>query len=100
MPGSPTPVSGCLLRRLEVAQGLTTRAFTSTSLCEIGRTLSLTIEGERPIDSAHGSLTLLVHDGIQQMVRVDKLLWNFSWFSNLHAVALSSINRSFKTGGS
>ncbi|KAF4978183.1 hypothetical protein FZEAL_5398 [Fusarium zealandicum] len=67
MPGPPTPVSGCPLRRLEILDGVSTRTYSS---CLPNRIFRLTIEGERPIDAETGTLVLLVHQGTQQVVSI------------------------------
>ncbi|RSM20031.1 hypothetical protein CDV31_001110 [Fusarium ambrosium] len=65
MPGPPTPVSCCPLKRLEIRDGGTVKAFNS---CPPHNIFNLTIEGERPIDSETGTLILLIHQGFQQVV--------------------------------
>lgn len=65
MPGPPTPISACPLKRLEVQDGTSSRAYSSSPPA---RVFTLTLEGERSIDSEPGSLVLLIHHGQQLLV--------------------------------
>ncbi|WZH41666.1 uncharacterized protein QYS62_002621 [Fusarium acuminatum] len=67
MPGPPTPVSVCPLIYLEIRDGASARAYSS---CRPHDVFTLTIEGERPIDAKMGTLIILIHRGVQQVVSV------------------------------
>lgn len=73
MSGPPTPVSCCPLKRLEIRDGGSVKAFDSRPPNNI---FNLTIEGERPIGPEAGTLVLLVHQGFQQVVCKSVLLLN------------------------
>jgi hypothetical protein len=66
MAGPPTPVSRCPLVYLEIRDGPSARAYNSS---HPHSAFTLTIEGERPIESEMGILVLLIHKGKQQVVR-------------------------------
>lgn len=71
MPGPPTPVSCCPLKRLEIRDGGSVKAFNSRPPHNI---FNLTIEGERPVDTEAGTLILLIYQGFQQVVCKSELL--------------------------
>lgn len=71
MPGPPTPVSCCPLKRLEIRDGGSAKAFNS---CPPHSMFNLTIEGERPIGAETGTLILLIYQGVQQVVCKSLLL--------------------------
>ncbi|KAF7560589.1 hypothetical protein G7046_g3552 [Stylonectria norvegica] len=75
MPGPPTPVSGCPLKRLEVRDGLQSRIYSSSPPTSV---ITLTLEGERSVNSQTGTLLLLIHQGQQRMlsIRLTDLLRN------------------------
>ncbi|KAJ4266415.1 hypothetical protein NW762_004399 [Fusarium torreyae] len=65
MPGPPTPVSRCPLVCLEIHDGVSARAYSSSRPHNI---FTLTIEGERRIETETGTLVLLIHREMQQVV--------------------------------
>ncbi|KAH6981128.1 hypothetical protein BKA56DRAFT_673562 [Ilyonectria sp. MPI-CAGE-AT-0026] len=67
MPGPPTPVSGCPLQRLEIRDGASTRVYHT---CRPRNVFTLTLEGERPVDSKTGTLVLLIHNGQQRLISI------------------------------
>ncbi|KAH7013482.1 hypothetical protein EDB80DRAFT_373352 [Ilyonectria destructans] len=67
MPGPPTPVSGCPLQRLEIRDGTSTRVYHT---CRPRNVFTLTLEGERPVDSKTGTLVLLIHNGQQRLISI------------------------------
>ncbi|KAF7546772.1 hypothetical protein G7Z17_g8205 [Cylindrodendrum hubeiense] len=67
MPGPPTPVSGCPLQRLEIREGASSRVYHT---CRPRNVFTLTLEGERPVESKAGTLILLIFNGQQRMVSV------------------------------
>ncbi|KAH6900738.1 hypothetical protein B0T10DRAFT_542990 [Thelonectria olida] len=82
MPGPPTPVSSCPLRRWEIREGISTRVYHSSRPRSI---FTLTIEGERPVDSGTGTLIFLIHLGPRQLisVRLHDLLKHYSGSVNV-----------------
>lgn len=83
MPGPPTPVSVCPLIYLEIRDGASARAYSSSRPHDV---FTLTIEGERPVDAKMGTLIILIHRGVQQVVCTssDEVPWdaNKSGFSS------------------
>ena len=65
MPGPPTPVSGCALKRLELHTGMKPTLYESTNP---SYALSLTIDREKATETGKEALVLLVHCGPQRMV--------------------------------
>ena len=65
MRGPPTPISACVLKRLEVRDGASSSIYNSTPPTSV---FTVTLEGERPIDAETGTLILLIHHGHQLLV--------------------------------
>lgn len=65
MPGPPTPVSACPLKRLELHNGVKPTLYDST---HPSHALSLTIDRETAAGTGKEALVLLVHCGAQRMV--------------------------------
>ncbi|POR34421.1 Uncharacterized protein TPAR_05394 [Tolypocladium paradoxum] len=86
---SPTPVSGCPLKRLEVQDGVQSRVYDSTHFASA---LTLTLEGQRSVDAECDSLVLLVHSGPRRMlsIRLSDLLQSPSGIADAIVVDKSS----------
>ncbi|KAM5377283.1 hypothetical protein ACJZ2D_005102 [Fusarium nematophilum] len=67
MPGPPTPVSCCPLKRLEIRDGVWARTYDS---CRPQSIFTLTVEGERRLDAETGTLIVLIHHGTQQVISI------------------------------
>ncbi|KAK7398655.1 hypothetical protein QQX98_011959 [Neonectria punicea] len=67
MPGPPTPVSSCPLRRLEIRDGFSPRIYHTYRPSHI---FTLTLEGERPVGSETGVLILLINHGQQRLISI------------------------------
>ncbi|KAH7161387.1 hypothetical protein EDB81DRAFT_784625 [Dactylonectria macrodidyma] len=85
MPGPPTPVSGCPLQRLEIRDGVSTRIYHTQRPRNV---FTMTLEGERCINSKTGTLVLLIYNGQQQLVsiRLHDLLKNPLGSTNIISV--------------
>ncbi|KAG8360988.1 hypothetical protein FVEN_g1542 [Fusarium venenatum] len=64
MSGPPTPVLDCPLVYLEIRDGISARAYNSQS----HGTFTLTIEGQRRVDTETGALIILIRKETQQVV--------------------------------
>ncbi|KAI5467749.1 hypothetical protein BGZ63DRAFT_419436 [Mariannaea sp. PMI_226] len=76
MPDPLTPISGSALKRWEIREGKSTRVYQSIRPHNV---FTLTIEGERSVDSKTGTLIFLIHLGSRQLVsiRLHDLLKNY-----------------------
>ncbi|KAH7151873.1 hypothetical protein B0J13DRAFT_250499 [Dactylonectria estremocensis] len=85
MPRPPTPVSRCPLQRLEIRDGVSTRIYHTRRPRNI---FTMTLEGERSINSKTATLVLLIHNGQQQLVsiRLHDLLKNPLGSTNIVSV--------------
>lgn len=67
MPGPPTPLSGCLLKRLEIIHHLLSNHEVYDA-SHMAHALTLTLEAERSIKADTQSLMLQAHYGLERVV--------------------------------